>query len=85
MDEFHEVVEVAAGARDDPGRIDELRMEMILEEGQHDEPQEARDADDEDGQEQRDAGEHLAEHPASHGVRQPAVERALVQHHRHLG
>ena len=50
MDEFHEVVEVAAGARDDPGRIDELRMEMILEEGQHDEPQEARDADDEDGQ-----------------------------------
>ena len=26
VDEFHEVVEVAAGARDDPGRIDELRI-----------------------------------------------------------
>ena len=26
VDEFHEVVEVAAGARDHPGRIDELRI-----------------------------------------------------------
>ena len=81
VDEFHEVVEHAAGAGVDPGRIDELRMEMILEEGQHDEPQEARDADDEDGQaglERADGAGQIGEEEVSLPILNPEdIERMI--------
>ena len=82
VDEFHEVVEHAAGAGVDPGRIDELRMEMILEEGQHDEPQEARDADDEDGQaglERADGAGQSGEHPFHTAGKQPWQRKAQTR------